>query len=146
MTVFIHSTPDKYICVRVSPPGHFQMTADSSLEKYSRSCFILCSTASTSHILYYCTVLAPLCSITNTTNKDLIQYLHNSYFRPNRIVLPPVSCVYTIEAWLISLWQQLPSSMKQTKSKVKSFITDGHIEQSWCLVTTSIKANIDYLV
>jgi len=67
-------------------------------------------------------------------------------FRPNRIVLPPVSCVCTIEAWLISLWQQLPSSMKQTKSKVKSFIMDGHIEQSWCLVTTSIKANIEYLV
>jgi len=33
-----------------------------------------------SHILYHCTVMAPPCSITNTTNEDLIKYLRNSSF------------------------------------------------------------------
>jgi len=35
---------------------------------------------SASHILYHCTVMAPTCSITNTTNEDLIEYLLNSSF------------------------------------------------------------------
>jgi len=33
-----------------------------------------------SHILYNCTVLDPPCSITNTTNKDLIECLRDSSF------------------------------------------------------------------
>jgi len=33
---------------------------------------------SASHILYHCTVMAPPCSTTNTTNEDLIEYLRNS--------------------------------------------------------------------
>jgi len=32
---------------------------------------------SASHILYHCTLVAPPCSITNTTNEGLIEYLRN---------------------------------------------------------------------
>ena len=45
-----------------------------------------------SHILYHCTVMAPPCSITNTTNEDLP-------FTLNRIVLPPVNYVHTTEEY-----------------------------------------------
>jgi len=51
---------------------------------------------SASHILYHCTVMAPPCSITNTTSEYLIIFTILP-FRLNRIVLPPVSYVYTTE-------------------------------------------------
>jgi len=36
--------------------------------------------------------------------------------------------------------------MKEPKSKVRSSITDGHLEQCLRLETTCIEADIDYLV
>ena len=36
---------------------------------------------SASHILYHCTVLALPCSMINTTNEDLIEYIRNSFFK-----------------------------------------------------------------
>lgn len=44
------------------------------------------------------------------------------------------------------LCEQLFSRMKQTKSNIRSSITDGHLEQCLRLATTSIEPNIDYLV
>jgi len=52
-------------------------------------------TQTANHILSHCTVLAPSCSITNTSDKDMIEYI-NAHFH-NRRYSPLLNHVYTIE-------------------------------------------------